>query len=87
MNEDIFYYYDILEENILKVEDDKTDKEALAKVESSFKALFEFIKLFLIEKKERYDGYIIMCLRLKLDYGYLCQNIDVKEVNLEGERE
>ena len=53
MVEDISYYYKILSDNILIVEEDKTNKVALDKVMFSFNKIFEYIKLFLIEKKER----------------------------------
>ncbi len=66
--EDITYYEKILKENIQRVEENRKDKEALNIIQNAFESIFEYIKLFLVEKKERYYGYILMNMRLQIAY-------------------
>ena len=66
--EDITYYEKILKDNIQRVEENRKDKEALNIIQNAFENIFEYIKLFLVEKKERYYGYILMNMRLQIAY-------------------
>lgn len=70
MGKDIMYYYEKMQENIHIVEDDEQNAEALKEVRSNFLALFEYIKMFLIAKKERYYGYFLMDFSLNIDFSF-----------------
>ena len=67
-NKDIIYYDNLLKENILLVEEDKSNEEALKLVEENFKEVYELIKLYLINYKDRYYGYFILNLKLRIDF-------------------
>ena len=67
-NKDIIYCLEELKTNILLVEEDKSNKEALNKVYILFVELYDQIKAFLILKKERYYGYFLMNLKLEIDF-------------------
>lgn len=66
----IEYYYQKLQESISIVEEDEENKEALEEVTTYFKEVYECIKMFLIARKERYYGYFLMDMDLKIDYYF-----------------
>ncbi len=70
MDENIEYYYSELQVNIGIVEEDEDNREALEAVTANFKAVFEYIKMFLIANKERYYGYFLMDMDLRIDYYF-----------------
>jgi len=70
MNDNIEYYYERLQENILIVEDNEENKQALDSVTVNFKEVFDYIKMFLIANKERYYGYFLMDMELRIDYFF-----------------
>ncbi len=70
MDENIEYYYSELQVNIGIVEEDENNREALEAVTANFKAVFEYIKMFLIANKERYYGYFLMDMELRVDYYF-----------------
>lgn len=61
IDEELKYYIEL-------VEIDKENKEALDKVTVYFIKLLECIKIALIEKKERYYGYIFMNFNVEINY-------------------
>ncbi len=68
MEKDILYYMTLMYDNILLVEADKTNKDALNIIEDSFRHIFEDIKLFLISKKDRYYGYFLININLEINF-------------------
>ena len=68
MDKDILYYITLMYDNIIQIEKDKTNYNALKIVEDSFLHVYEDIKLFLISKKDRYYGYFLLNLSLKIDF-------------------
>lgn len=70
MDKDVLYYHEKLKESILIVEEGDESAEALNDVKSNFLMLFEYIKMFLIAKKERYYGYFLMDFSIKIDYYF-----------------
>ncbi len=85
MDENIDYYYGLLQENISIVEEDEENHDALEAVTVNFKAVFEYIKMFLIAKKERYYGYFLMDMELRIDYYFSTEagvNMDTMPFNI-----
>lgn len=70
MEDNIEFYFKRLQENILIVEDDEENQQALDAVTVNFKAVFDYIKMFLIANKERYYGYFLMDMELQIDYFF-----------------
>lgn len=70
MNDNIEYYYERLQENILIVEENEENRSALDSVTVNFREVFDYIKMFLIANKERYYGYFLMDMELRIDYFF-----------------
>lgn len=81
MDKDITYYHKEIQKYIERVEEDKKDKEAIEKVEELFRIMYEHIKLFLIENRERYYGYILMNLNVEIScYFTLIAAVSIEEL-------
>jgi len=84
MDRDVIYYYDEMQRNIKIVEDDEDNRDALDNVQINFLKLFEFIKMFLIAKKERYYGYFLMDFSLKIDFtANFCAGVSIDKYPFE----
>ena len=67
--EDITFYEKILKDSIPLIERNKKDTATLEIISDAFEHIFEYIKLFLVGEKERYYGYILMNMRLKIQFN------------------
>ncbi len=70
MDKNVLYYHEKLKNSIQIVEEGNESAEALNDVKSNFLKLLEYIKMFLIAKKERYYGYFLMDFSIKIDYYF-----------------
>ena len=68
MDKNILYYYEELNRSILIVEKEENNLEALNSVEYNFSKVFEYISMFLIMKKDRYYGCILMNMNMKMNF-------------------
>jgi len=84
MDKDVIYCYQEMIRNIRIVEDNEEDNEALENVRESFFELFEYIKMFLISKKERYYGYFLMDFTITVDFtANYCAGVSIDKYPFE----
>lgn len=68
MERDIVSCHKELQRLIHIVEEDETNREALAGVRETFLALFDMIKMIMISRQERYYGVFLMNFDLKIEF-------------------